>query len=83
MILVKGTIRERVKANEYTLEVQNGEFIRATFPRKFLMNYIKIEIGDEMLVILSSKEAKEGKFATKQDFINNPELNVQKDQLDI
>ncbi len=82
MILIKAVIKEKVKPNAYVLETQDGELIQASFPLKLLMNYIKIEIGDEMLIILSSAGAKDGKFATKYDFINYPELIVQKKQLD-
>ena len=82
LILKRGIVKKKLNINQYELEDKNGVKLIMTIPKKFLMNYIKIEIGDIGYILVSSEEEVEGKWVIKYDFMENADLYEQKQILD-
>ena len=82
MILKKAQVKKKISINQYEVIVDQKDMLIMFIPKKFLMNYIKIENGDTVYIILDSNSSNEGKLAMKYDFMNHPDLLLQKEELD-
>ncbi len=61
LILKRGIVKNKLSSNQYELEDNNGVKLIMIIPRKFLMNYMKIDTGDVAYIIVSSEDKVEGK----------------------
>ncbi|OJJ20570.1 hypothetical protein BKI52_19140 [marine bacterium AO1-C] len=82
MILKRGTVKRKLSSNQYELEEKDGAKLIMTVPKKFLMNYLGIETGDIAYILVNSEDEIEGKWAIKYDFMDDPNLLLQKEELD-
>ena len=82
LILKKVIVKKKLSINEYEVELSKGEIKKMIIPKRLLMNYIKIDIDSEVYIIISSESDKEGKWASKQDYLKNDDLYQQKQVLD-
>lgn len=82
MILKKVIVERRLSLGNYEVRDEQGILLKASIlPRKLLQNYIKIENGVFLYIILDAEDSQEGKFATKYDFDDNEELWQQREEL--
>ena len=75
MILKKVIVESRVSLGNYQVKDEEGNLLKASIlPRKLLQNYIKIDDGRIIYLILETEDSLEGKFATKYDFEDDQDL---------
>ena len=83
MILKKVIIDKRSALGQYQVHDRDGNVLTLNIlPKKRLMNYIKMEVGDSVYMVLSSEEDKEGKLVNKHDFMKDDSLYQQKLKLE-
>lgn len=81
--LRKGIVKEKVERFEYLVEdIFNKEIIRMSLSGKMIMNYLNLNIGDEVYVVVSPFETNRGRLANETTFKMNNELFGQKLELE-
>lgn len=81
--LRKGIVKEQINKFEYLVEdVFNKEIIRMSLSGKLIMNYLILNIGDEVYVIVSLFETNRGRLANGTTFKENNDLFRQKLELE-
>ena len=81
--LRKGIVKEQVTNSEYLVEdVFNEEIIRMQISGKMRMNYLILNVGDEVYVTVSTIEPNKGRLTTGTDFKEHKELSELKFELD-
>jgi len=83
LLLRKGTVVEIISREEFLIEdVMNREIINMTIPKKFRINYFKVEIGEIVYVIVSPSEKTKGRITLLSSFKRNQNLSRQKAEID-
>ena len=81
--LRKGIVKEQVEKFEYLVEdVFNKEIIRMSLSGKMAMNYLILNIGDEVYVVVSPLVTNRGRLANETTFKENNDLFRQKLELE-
>ena len=83
MILKKVKVNKKLSLGQYEVQDNKGNNLTLyILPRKRLLNYIKIEKGDDVYMSLSSDNDTEGRLVNKHGFMDNDDLFQQKQTLD-
>lgn len=81
-VLHTAIIIEKISNNEYLVEDKRGVKTTMSFPKKYLMNYIKFRIGEKVYITISDSDNMQSNLITKQHFLGDIELHNQKIKLD-
>ena len=81
-ILKKGIVIRIISRNEFEIKDEVGETWSVNFSKKFLLNYIKIDLEDSLYFIITSASDKTGRVVFSHEFIHNADLSLQKQKID-
>ena len=81
-ILKKGIVIRKISRNELEIKDEVCENWLVNFPKKFLINYIKIDLEDPIYFVITSTSNKLGRVIFPHEFIHDADLSLQKKNID-